>query len=109
VRLAGLAIGMRVLEPSAGTGRLLEALPGMVPFGQVRQTALHVVAVQLNPTPAARLHRHLLEFEGRSYRLKQGGARMASGQVKRSIIRRSFEQFVWPEVVQSVVANEEFR
>ena len=37
VDLAGLAIGMRVLEPSAGTGRLLEALPGIVPFGQVRQ------------------------------------------------------------------------
>ena len=27
-----MAIGMRVLEPSAGTGRLLEALPGIVPL-----------------------------------------------------------------------------
>ena len=36
VSLAGLAIGMRVLEPCAGTGRLLEALPGIVPFGQVK-------------------------------------------------------------------------
>ena len=55
VDLAGLAIGMRVLEPSAGTGRLLEALPGIVPFGQVRQTALHVVAVEVNSALAARL------------------------------------------------------
>ena len=55
VDLAGLAIGMRVLEPSAGTGRLLEALPDIVPFGQVRQTALQVVAVEVNPALAARL------------------------------------------------------
>ena len=48
VDLADLAIGMRVLEPSAGTGRLLEAMPGIVPFGQVRQTALQVVAVEVN-------------------------------------------------------------
>jgi len=53
--LAGLAIGMRVLEPSAGTGRLLEALPGVVPFGLVRQTALQVVAVEVNAALAARL------------------------------------------------------
>ena len=55
VSLASLSIGMRVLEPSAGTGRLLEALPGIVPFGQVRQTALQVVAIELNPALAARL------------------------------------------------------
>jgi predicted RNA methylase len=55
VDLAGLAIGMRVLEPSAGTGRLLEALPGIVPFGPVRQTALQVVAVEVNVALAARL------------------------------------------------------
>ena len=55
VDLAGLAIGMRVLEPSAGTGRLLEAMPGIVPFGQVRQTALQVVAVEVNAALAARL------------------------------------------------------
>ncbi len=55
VDLAGLAIGMRVLEPSAGTGRLLEALPGIVPFGQARQTALQVVAVEVNAALAARL------------------------------------------------------
>ena len=34
VDLACLAIGMRVLEPSAGTGWHLEALPGIVPFGR---------------------------------------------------------------------------
>ena len=58
VDLAGLGkltIGMRVLEPSVGTGRLLEALPGIVLFGQVRQTALQVVAVEVNPALAARL------------------------------------------------------
>jgi protein-L-isoaspartate O-methyltransferase len=55
VDLAGLAIGMRVLEPSAGTGRLLEALPGIVPFSPLRQTALQVVAVELNAVLAARL------------------------------------------------------
>jgi len=55
VSLAGLTIGMRILEPSAGTGRLLEALPGIVPFGRVRQTALQVVAVEVNPALASRL------------------------------------------------------
>ena len=55
VDLADLAIGMRVLEPSAGTGRLLEALPGVVPFSLVRQTALEVVAVEVNAALAARL------------------------------------------------------
>lgn len=52
---AGLAIGMRVLEPSAGTDWLLEALPGIVPFGLVRQTALQVVAVEVNAALVARL------------------------------------------------------
>ena len=42
-----------MLEPSAGTGRLLEALPGIAPFGQVRQTALQVVAVEVNSSLAA--------------------------------------------------------
>ena len=55
VDLAGFAVGMRVLEPSAGTGRLLEALPGIVRFGQVRQTALQVVAVEVSAALAARL------------------------------------------------------
>ena len=55
VDLAGLAIGMRVLEPSAGTGRLLDAFPGIVPLGLVRQTALQVVAVEVNAELAARL------------------------------------------------------
>jgi len=55
VSLASLASGMRVLEPSADTDRLLEALPGVVPYGQVRQAALQVVAVEVNPTLAARL------------------------------------------------------
>ena len=49
------ALPIWVLEPSAGTGRLLEALPGIVPFGQVRQTALQVVAVEVNSALAARL------------------------------------------------------
>jgi protein-L-isoaspartate O-methyltransferase len=48
VDLARLQVGMRVLEPSAGTGRLLAALPGVVPFGPRRQTALDVVAVEIN-------------------------------------------------------------
>lgn len=52
VDLAGLDIGMRVLEPSAGTGQILAALPGVVPFGETRQTALDVVAVEYNQTLA---------------------------------------------------------
>ncbi|HSW27534.1 MAG TPA: DUF3560 domain-containing protein [Burkholderiaceae bacterium] len=48
VDLAEMRIGQRVLEPSAGTGRLLQALPGVVPFGAKRQTALDVVAVERN-------------------------------------------------------------
>ena len=50
VQLARPQIGQRVLEPSAGTGRLLEALPGVLPagFGAPRQTCADVVAVELN-------------------------------------------------------------
>ncbi|MBC7435820.1 MAG: DUF3560 domain-containing protein [Bdellovibrionales bacterium] len=46
VDLAGVDVGLRVLEPSAGTGQILAALPGVVPFGEKRQTALDVVAVE---------------------------------------------------------------
>lgn len=52
VDLAGLDVGMRVLEPSAGTGQILAALPGVVPFGEKRQTALDVVAVEYSHTLA---------------------------------------------------------
>ena len=55
VRLVGLVIGIRVLEPSDGTRRPLGALLGIVPFGQSRQAALHVVAVEVNPLLAIRL------------------------------------------------------
>ncbi len=50
VDIANLQIGDRVLEPSAGTGRILEAMPGITPlgFGPIRQTALEVVAVEIN-------------------------------------------------------------
>lgn len=46
VDLAGLTVGMRVLEPNGGTGAILAELPGVVPFGEKRQTALDVVAVE---------------------------------------------------------------
>lgn len=48
VDLAGIEIGQRVLEPSSGTLRLLQALPGVVPVGERRQTALDVVAVEVD-------------------------------------------------------------
>ncbi len=49
VREAQPEIGSRVLEPSAGTGNLLRALPGVLPFGEGnRQTACYVVAVEIN-------------------------------------------------------------
>lgn len=54
---ADIRIGMRVLEPSAGTGNLLAALPGVMPFGEKRQTALDVVAVELSRTLADGLAR----------------------------------------------------
>ncbi len=43
-------LGLRVLEPSAGTGSILRALPGVIPFPVVggRQTACDVVAVEIN-------------------------------------------------------------
>ncbi len=43
-------LGLRVLEPSAGTGSILRALPGVIPFPMVggRQTACDVVAVEIN-------------------------------------------------------------
>lgn len=52
---AGLQLGARVLEPSAGTGVLLAALPGVVPFGSERQTAMKTVAVEVNHALADRL------------------------------------------------------
>ncbi len=55
VDLANLQIGARVLEPSAGTGRILEALPGVSPFPGMRQTALDVVAVEIMQSLADRL------------------------------------------------------
>ena len=45
-------IGMRVLEPSAGLGSILQALPGVspIPRAQGRQTAVNVVAIEINHT-----------------------------------------------------------
>lgn len=62
---AEIQIGMRVLEPSAGTGNLLAALPGVMPFGEKRQSALNVVAVELNRTLAEGLARSGLAAEVR--------------------------------------------
>jgi predicted RNA methylase len=58
VSLAGLAnggAGRRVLEPSAGTGRLLEALAKFGAVEQPNQPALQVVAVEVSSALAARL------------------------------------------------------
>lgn len=52
VELARLPMGARVLEPSAGTGAILQALPGVLPFPGNRQTACEVVAFEINPTLA---------------------------------------------------------
>ncbi len=46
VEIARPGIGARVLEPSAGTANLLRALPGVVPFAGLKQTAVSVVAVE---------------------------------------------------------------
>ena len=55
VKLARLDIGARVLEPSAGTGAILQALPGVLPFAGQRQTACEVVAVEVNQALASGL------------------------------------------------------
>jgi predicted RNA methylase len=56
VALAGIpATGCRVLEPSAGTGSLLNALPGVLSSGLRRQSVCDVVAVEINPTLARML------------------------------------------------------
>lgn len=55
VDLAAIPCGSRVLEPSAGTGAILAALPGVLPFGDIRQTWAHVVAVEVNHGLADRL------------------------------------------------------
>lgn len=55
VSLARPQIGARVLEPSAGTGALLQALPGVMPFPGNRQTACTVVAFEINHALAERL------------------------------------------------------
>ena len=53
---------MRVLEPSAGTGRILEAMPGLLPrrfgsAGGTRQTACEVIAVEINQQLSTLLER----------------------------------------------------
>lgn len=48
VAIAAPRVGERVLEPSAGSGNLLRALPGVVPFAAMKQTACEVVAVERN-------------------------------------------------------------
>lgn len=48
VTIAAPQIGERVLEPSAGSGNLLRALPGVLAFGAMRQTPCGVVAIELN-------------------------------------------------------------
>jgi predicted RNA methylase len=55
VDLAQIPLGARVLEPSAGTGCLLAAFPGVVPFGAARQTWCEVVAVEQLQTLATHL------------------------------------------------------
>lgn len=47
--------GAKLLEPSAGTGQLLRALPGVSPFPGNRQTLLDVTAVELNADLAGAL------------------------------------------------------
>lgn len=54
---ADLQLGMRLLEPSAGTAKILQALPFIVPFGEKRQTGLDVVAVEVNAMLADALTR----------------------------------------------------
>ena len=55
MELAAPQIGARVLEPSAGTGALLQHLPGVLPFTGNRQTACTVVAVEVNQALAEAL------------------------------------------------------
>lgn len=57
VEAAQIELGMDVLEPSAGTARILQALPFVVPFGDKRQTGLKVVAVEINQMLAGALER----------------------------------------------------
>lgn len=49
VELADIRMGSRVLEPSAGTGALLRALPGVLPWGACRQTWVEVFAIEISP------------------------------------------------------------
>jgi protein-L-isoaspartate O-methyltransferase len=56
--LLGVELGQWVLDPSAGTAALLQALPGVMPFlGPVRQTWAKVVAVEINADLAQGLRR----------------------------------------------------
>jgi protein-L-isoaspartate O-methyltransferase len=48
VDLAQVPIGAHVLEPSAGTGNLIAALPGRLPFDGGAQTWCKVTAVEIN-------------------------------------------------------------
>ena len=55
VDLAEIEMGDRVLEPEAGTAAILKALPGVAPFGAKKQTAVDVVAVEINQALALAL------------------------------------------------------
>lgn len=68
VDLACPSIGARVLEPSAGTGRLLAALPGLVPTpvdGSRHTCCAHVVAVEISGPLARQLEGQGLAHEVR--------------------------------------------
>lgn len=90
VHRAGLAVGMRVLEPSAGTGRVLEAFPGVMPFGPNRQTALQVVAVELNTALAANLDRSGLAGVVRCSDFLECGADELGGLFDRVVMNPPF-------------------
>jgi SAM-dependent methyltransferase len=84
---------MRVLEPSAGTGKLLEALPGVLPpgFQSQRQTALHVVAVELNRTLAEKLQGSGLAHEVHAGDFLELAAAGTLGTFDRIVMNPPFE------------------
>jgi protein-L-isoaspartate O-methyltransferase len=93
VELAAPEVGMRVLEPSAGTGKLLEALPGVLPpgFQSQRQTALHVVAVELNRTLAEKLQGSGLAHEVHAGDFLELAAAGTLGTFDRIVMNPPFE------------------
>jgi len=98
VAAADIQSGMRVLEPSAGTGSLLEAIVNVAGAADAVGKAASVVAVEINATlaNALRVRRHLAELvicsDFLSIKAGEVYARIEVGRFDRVVMNPPFER-----------------